>query len=318
MNRAIGRGFFLAAAAAALAILFRFPGVAAAAPIFNPQSPSVMRMPGNPDDPGAPRSMIMLGGRNYHSGTVFAAYQKAYAMNFEIWKPMGLPGGWYATFDGFPVAQIQENLWVYGRMGVDGALVPTDVLVGSVVPMDVPGLTRVATTWVYTEYINSREFQKIRELRCDNMGYLDGPMARTAVAWNSREPGAWVWLADHWKKITPLPGEYTWEAVRRRWRWILVQLHGKGFRWLGAEPMDLADLARMWGFLWRGRVLITDLTQHNTGGNDDSTGEFSISVSGPASDPQPQPSDPGGGQWDVGDDVKSGGAKSGGWDTGGM
>ena len=37
---------------------------------------------------------------------VFAAYQKAYAMNFEVWRPEGMPGGWYATFDGFPVAQI--------------------------------------------------------------------------------------------------------------------------------------------------------------------------------------------------------------------
>ena len=77
-------------------------------------------------------------------GTVMSAYQQAYAMNFEIWKPHDLPPGWYATFDGFPVAQIAENRWVYGQLGVDGAIRPTNILIGSVIPSNVPGLVRIA------------------------------------------------------------------------------------------------------------------------------------------------------------------------------
>ena len=29
------------------------------------------------------------------ANTVMAAYQKAYALNFEVWRPQGMPAGWY-------------------------------------------------------------------------------------------------------------------------------------------------------------------------------------------------------------------------------
>ena len=81
-----------------------------------------------------PGNGASLQGARTYSGVVMAAYQKVYAMNFEIWKPSDLPAGWYATFDGFPVAQIAENRWVYGQLDIDGTIRPTNVLVGSVVP----------------------------------------------------------------------------------------------------------------------------------------------------------------------------------------
>ena len=109
--------------------------------------------------PGAGAS---LEGVRTYSGVVMGAYQKVYAMNFEIWKPADLPAGWYATFDGFPVAQIAENRWVYGQLGIDGTIKPTNVLVGSVVPSNVPGLARIAAVWSYGRSADSLEFQKIR------------------------------------------------------------------------------------------------------------------------------------------------------------
>ena len=74
-----------------------------------------------------------------YTGAVMNAYQQVYAMNFEIWRPSDIPAGWYATFDGFPVAQIAENRWVYGQIGIDGVISPTNVLVGSVIPGNIPG-----------------------------------------------------------------------------------------------------------------------------------------------------------------------------------
>ena len=56
--------------------------------------------------------------RSVLANTVMAAYQRPYALNFEVWRPQGMPAGWYATFDGFAVAQVAPNRWVYGRTSV--------------------------------------------------------------------------------------------------------------------------------------------------------------------------------------------------------
>ena len=125
-----------------------------------------------------------------------------------------MPAGWYATFDGFAVAQVAPNRWVYGRTGVDGSIVPTDVLVGSIVPMRVPELTRVTASWMCGDFLRCDEFRKVRALGCDNMGILEDPLACTILAWRSGRPGVWVWLADRWKKVSPAGGQYTWEALR--------------------------------------------------------------------------------------------------------
>ena len=108
--------------------------------------------------------------RSVLANTVMAAYQRPYGLNFEVWRPQGMPAGWYATFDGFAVAQVAPNRWVYGRTGVDGSIVPTDVLVGSVVPMRVPELTRVTASWMCDDFLRCDEFREIRALGCDNMG----------------------------------------------------------------------------------------------------------------------------------------------------
>ena len=47
--------------------------------------------------------------RSVLANTVMAAYQRPYALNFEVWRPQGLPAGWYATFDGFAVAQVARR-----------------------------------------------------------------------------------------------------------------------------------------------------------------------------------------------------------------
>ena len=228
-------------------------------------------------------------------------------MNFEIWQPAGLPTGWYATFDGFPVAQVAKDRWVYGQMGIDGTLAPTDVLVGSVVPSDVPGLARIAATWAYSRYVNSPEFRSILNRNCDRMGYLNDTCVRTAVAWSTRKPGVWVWLGNRWKKILPRSGEYTWQALKRYRQWLCEELRKNNVWWTGAEPADLADLARQWGLLWSGGMGIDRLSgfrDSNDGGGDGARGgSFKDS---PADETPPEENnnngrwDTDGGDWDTG------------------
>lgn len=278
----------LAAASAALLA----SGCAHAAPLYAPNEPSEMRL-----RLGDGSSVSLLGGYNYYSGTVVAAYQKVYAMNFEIWKPFGLPSGWYATFDGYPVAQAAENVWVYGKMNSNGTIMPTDVLVGSVVPHDVPALTRVASTWVYHDFIHNLEFCKIKDKRCHYIGVLDDPLIGTPIAWSRDDPGVYLWLADHWIRIDPLAGEYTRQALKRKREWIAIQLRSKGFWWRGSEHLDLADIARQWGFLWGGRVSIDSVSGWSN--DSDGTRSQSAGFSSPGNAPD-KPAD-NGSQWDVGD-----------------
>ena len=34
--------------------------------------------------------------RSVLANTVMAAYQRPYGLNFEVWRPQGMPAGWYA------------------------------------------------------------------------------------------------------------------------------------------------------------------------------------------------------------------------------
>ena len=250
-----------------------------------------------------PNGTVLYGARNY-AGVVMSAYQKAYAMNFEIWKPRDLPAGWYATFDGFPVAQIAENRWVYGQLELGGIIRPTNVLVGSVVPSNVPGLVRIASVWSYNRYLDSKEFLVIRDYRCNRIGWLDLDKyhASTLIAWHTQKVGVWIWLGDRWRKFTPHPGEYTWQMIKRITPYISDELRKANAWYQGGEPFEVADLARQWGLIWGGRVIPDSLKAYkDSGGNDNVT---SMKDSSPSSENSntPQERDSGqnsSGQWDV-------------------
>ena len=237
----------------------------------------------------APNCAVLYGSWTY-SGAVMSAYQKAYAMNFEIWKPADLPAGWYATFDGFPVAQIAENRWVYGQLGVDGAIRPTNILVGSVVPSRVPGITRIASVWGYRRYLDSKEFLVIRDYRCNRMGWLDLDKnnASTLIAWHTRKVGVWLWLGNRWKKFTPNPGEYTWQMLKRLTPYIAEELRKANAWYQGGEPFEVADLARQWGLIWGGRVILESLKAYQDSGGSDSVTSMKDSSSTSSGSETPQ------------------------------
>ncbi len=247
------------------------------------------------------RGASLQGVRTY-SGVVMAAYQKVYAMNFEIWKPADLPAGWYATFDGFPVAQIAENRWVYGQLDIDGTIRPTNILVGSVVPSSVPGLARIAAVWSYGKSINSPEFRKIREYMCNRMGWLNDGYVNTIIAWHTNRVGIYVWLGNRWKKFVPNSGEYTYRMLKRLSPYIADELRKNHAWYQGCEPVEIADLARQWGYIWSGKVILESLkAYYDSNGSDEKVTSFQESSSSSGNSETTAPSEPEtpGAQWDV-------------------
>lgn len=201
-------------------------------------------------------------------GLSMGAYQAAYAMNFDVYQPAGLPAGWYATYDGFPVTQISPNKWVYGQLGLDGAIIPTDILVGSVVPYNVPGLARAAFTNNYGVQVNSAEFRKILNYDVNRMGFLNDNALRTVVAWNTLKPSVYLWLGDRWKRFSPSIGQYAWQVLKDNQEWINNELRKNGVIGWG-DTFDFANAARQWGVLWIGDVNLTQLNyiRHANGGD---------------------------------------------------
>ena len=249
----------------------------------------------------APGGVMLEGARSYR-GAVMSAYQKAYAMNFEIWKPVDLPAGWYATFDGFPVAQIAENRWVYGQMNTAGTIQPTNILVGSVIPSRVPGLARIAALWGWGRNLDSPEFLSIKDKRINRMGWLDTEYFNTIIAWNTHKPGVYIWLGDKWRHFEPNSGEYTWQMIKRLSPYIADQLRKNNAYLYGGEPLGVADLARQWGYIWGGRVILESLRTYGHDGGRDSQSTTSLKDSTSTSEPSsPAPQEPSSqeGQWDV-------------------
>jgi uncharacterized membrane protein YgcG len=248
------------------------------------------------------------------AASTMAAYQRIYGMNFEIYRPAGLSPGWFVTFDGYPVAQVAPNHWVYGRVERPGTLVATDVAVGSVVPMDIPELARIAVSLWRSGAYETKAFRRIAFSGLDNMGVLDDPLSYTPIAWKSGEPGLRVWLGDRWFKISPAGGQSTAQALEARHAFIVHALRKKSEPWTRSDTQELADLAREWGYLWRGAVSFSALYRYRDGFKDGGDGGVLAGLSDAGG---PGDGAVGGGQWDGGGDAGGGGGSGGGWDTGG-
>ena len=239
---------------------------------------------------------LIMSSEALYASTVMSAYQQAYAMNFEIWKPEDLPAGWYATFDGYPVAQIAENRWVYGQLGYDGAIRPTNILIGSVIPANVPGLVRIATSGGYTRFLNNEAFMKIREYRINRMGWLNDGYLNTIIAWHTSRPGIIIWLGNRWKRLTPNTGEYTWQMLKRLKPWILEELRKNNIFYPSGEPFEVADLSRQWGIHWSGKVILDTIRAFQDSGGDGQATSFRETSDSSGSHTGKQETGP---QWDV-------------------
>ena len=249
-----------------------------------------------------PLIIILCACSGAYSYPVLSAYQKAYAMNFEIYRPSGLPAGWYATFDGFPVAQIAENRWVYGQLNYDGAIRPTNILVGSVFPSSVPGLVRVAAVF-YDSGLHTNEYMQIRELRINRMGWLNDDGMNTIIAWHTSKPVIRVWLGNRWLRLEPNSGEYVWQVLLR-WKGFIIDELRKNHVIFYDEPSDAANMARQWGYIWVGRVILRKLRDYKSdGGGNNVTSLRDNSGSGSNNNNTPDENNNNNnrsrGQWDV-------------------
>jgi len=247
---------------------------------------------------------VLAGGAN--AGTTIAAYQEIYNMNFEVADQAGVPAGWFVTFDGYPVAQVRPNHWVYGRTVNPGVLIPTEVAVGSVVPMDVPQLARVALPLLHSGAYDTEQFRSITLSRFDSMGVLDDPFAYTPIAWKKGEAGLRIWLGDNWYTIVPSAGKSAYQALMDKRPFIVTTLSKKSVVWTMSDTQELADLAREWGYLWHGHVPFASLRAHSSLESSGGTSSAGRSLG----------SNSGGKSWDTGG--KTSGGKSGaggkGWD----
>ncbi|MDR1379663.1 MAG: hypothetical protein LBJ36_11535 [Synergistaceae bacterium] len=246
---------------------------------------------------------------------IIAAYQQIYKMNFEVCRLEELPLGWFATFDGYPVAQVSPNHWVYGRAENPGSIIPTSIAVGAVVPMDVPELARIAlSSWGSGAY-ETKAFQSIASSGLDNIGVLNDPLAYTPVAWKTGRAELQVWLGDRWYRLVPAGGQSVSQALQMRHPYIVQTLRQKSVLWTMSDTEELADLARSWGYIWRGSIPFASLTQRRDDAGNSGSGFASESAWGGTAGPSSTSS----GEWDVGGGNSSGssGNGGGGWDTGG-
>jgi len=241
---------------------------------------------------------------------VIAAYQDIYRMNFEVVNQAGLPAGWFITADGYPVAQVRPNHWVYGRTDYQGILVPTEVAVGAVVPANVPQLSRVAVPSWRSEAYDTKQFRSITLSGYNNMGVLDDPLAYAPVAWKSGKAELRVWLGDRWLRIVPRPDQSISQALMAWHPYIVSELRKSSIMWSMHDTWELADLAREWGYLWHGLISYTFLSGYRQGG---SSSERTARVTNNLPD-----RDTDGREWDIGDGGSSSGdGKGSGLDSGG-
>ncbi|MBQ9419447.1 MAG: hypothetical protein IJU31_03620, partial [Synergistaceae bacterium] len=137
----------------------------------------------------------------------------------------------------------------------------------------------------------------------NRMGWLDLDKYRasTLIAWNTRKVGVWLWLGNRWRKFTPNPGEYTWQMLKRLTPYISDELRKANAWYQGGEPFEVADLARQWGLIWGGRVILDSLKAYQDSGNDSSvTSMRETSTSENNSTPQEQENETNSPtQWDV-------------------
>ncbi|GHV46378.1 hypothetical protein FACS1894204_07860 [Synergistales bacterium] len=228
-------------------------------------------------------------------------------MNFEIYRPeeASWPLGWYATFDGYTVAQVEANHWVYGRVGLGGAIVMTEIPVGSVVPQAVPELARMAVSHWRGGAYETKAFRKIALAGYDNMGVLDDPIVYTPVVWKTGQSGLRVWVGDRWVRV---------EGDLSKERDYLARLiREKNIPWTLSDTEELVYLAREWGYIWRGVVPFNRFPSRPSGGGDGKQDSSTAAYGGGDG------GDSSGGNWDGGGDVGGGGGGSGGgggWDTG--
>lgn len=212
------------------------------------------------------------------------AYQ---GLSFYLYRPYGMPAGWFVTMEGYPVIQNAQGAWVYGyfngntlcpsgyvvgvvqpgavnvtSLGVPGTMPmtapvpPQPPLPGRPAAVAMPGSPGVVAPAAYIPSwsldANFVELAKWSHL-VDRVAVLHRP--RTPIAWKGDAPTVlFAWTGRNWYAIHPSRGESPAQALQRRLYDLVVMTKKNNLVWNDAETPALANQALLWGYLWMGCV----------------------------------------------------------------
>jgi hypothetical protein len=213
--------------------------------------------------------------------------QPSYAgMRFYVYKPYNMPKGWYATFDGYPVTQNKDGVWVYGTYSGPN-LTPTHYIVGSVVPsmaglspyidpvqissattlvppppipVGQPSVMRVPLEGAYSTYMPDwlfdDHFMALGRWKSsvDRIGILHRP--GVPVAWSGDAPKViYAWNGHGWHQITARKGQRPVDALKENIYVLTRMVNHNGFVWYEADVPALSQQAATWGYYWMGEIM---------------------------------------------------------------
>jgi|GEM_PF-3917138 len=232
------------------------------------------------------------------------AYQKKYDMSFQIWKPLGLPTKWYATYDGYPVVEIAKDRWVYGVFGHAGQLSESLINVGAVDPNTVLILTPLPS--FQNDDLNSKfkyadSLKRIFQTKCDNFSIAYTKVSPTPIAWESGTSKVYMWGGKRWVQIPHRPAVKLSNTIKRDSRNIAKMLKTCKIVWTQIDTFEFANLVKCAGLNWidnfEANMPLSFNEISDKTGDGSYTGNMGNS-SGELSDPDAS----GGGGWDTGRD----------------
>ena len=238
---------------------------------------AILMFAGIPAAAGALQMRPILVSQPYYGG-----------MQFYVHQARNLPDGWYATYDGYPVTQAPDGLWVYGAYS-GPYLVPTNLVVGSVIP-SLAGLSPypaqspvyhpAATAYVFPPpspivavTVSAKRTREISYLpyvagwqlnpqfmtlgswtnEVDRIGILRG--LGIPVAWRGRSPTTlYVWNGTVWQRIEPGRRERPLTALKKNSRYLNSLIDKNVLLYYRAHVSFLIQQAARWNYYWMGEM----------------------------------------------------------------
>jgi hypothetical protein len=233
-----------------------------------------------------------------------SVYQKQYDMSFFVWKPLGLPGKWHATYDGYPVVEIAKDQWVYGVFGHAGQLTESLINVGAVDPNTVyilAPLPSFQNEELYSKFEFAQSLKKVFQTKCDNFSIAYTKVSPTPIAWESGTSKVYMWGGKRWVQIHHRPTEKLSHIIKNDSYNIAKMLKTCKIVWTQIDTFELANLIKSAGYNWIDNFETNIPPAFGEIGDKTGDGNYDGNV-GKNSGELNDPGSIGGGGWDTGKD----------------
>jgi hypothetical protein len=219
-----------------------------------------------------------------HVAEPYLVQQPSYAgMRFYVYKPNGLEGDWFLTFDGYAVTRASEKIWVYGTMQ-SGTLARTNYAVGSVNP---------ALAGIVPYFgAESTYFARENELKIAAQPYIAAPnqtakqlyipdwsvnpaflavsnwkstVDRIGILHKYNIPVAWkgdgptviyAWTGKNWKQIHTRSEGIAKTINKNLYGLVRIREKGRLHRFYAEDIPILTEKTIGWGYLWMGEIFV--------------------------------------------------------------